>query len=137
MSSKAIPKHSLSKAGAFRALLERPSLDFIMEAHNGLSAKIVEEAGFPGIWASGLSISATLGLRDCNEASWTEVLDILEFMNDATKLPIVVDGDTGHGNFNNVRRLVKKLCQRTIAAVCIEDKLFPKTNSFIGEFQPL
>jgi len=42
-----------------------------MEAHNGLSAKIVEETGFSGIWASGLSISAELGVRDCNEASWT------------------------------------------------------------------
>ena len=42
-----------------------------MEAHNGLSAKIVEETGFDGIWGSGLSISAALGVRDCNEASWS------------------------------------------------------------------
>lgn len=126
-----------SKAAVFRTLLERPELDFIMEAHNGLSAKIVEEAGFAGVWASGLAISAMLGLRDSNEASWTEVLTILEFMSDATRVPILVDGDTGHGNFNNVRRLVKKLCQRNIAGVCIEDKVFPKTNSFIGDFQPL
>jgi phosphoenolpyruvate phosphomutase len=48
-----------------------------------------------------------------------------------------VDGDTGYGNFNNVRRLVRKLGERNIAGVCIEDKLFPKTNSFIGEDQPL
>lgn len=108
-----------------------------MEAHNGLSAKIVEEAGFAGIWASGLTISASLGLRDNNEATWTQVLDVLEFMSDATKLPILVDGDTGHGNFNNVRRLVRKLDSRGIAGVCIEDKLFPKTNSFIGSNHPL
>jgi phosphoenolpyruvate phosphomutase len=108
-----------------------------MEAHDGLSAKIVEEAGFRGIWASGLTTSAALGLRDSNEASWTQVLDVLEYMADATTLPILVDGDTGHGNFNNVRRFVRKLCQRGIAGVCIEDKLFPKTNSFIGDAQPL
>ena len=126
-----------SKAAALRALLEAPGLDFLMEAHNGLSAKIVEEAGFKGIWASGLSMSAALGVRDSNEASWTQVLDQLEFMSDATRIPILVDGDTGYGNFNNVRRLVRKLCQRQIAGVCIEDKLFPKTNSFIGEAQPL
>ena len=108
-----------------------------MEAHNGLSAKIVEEAGFRGIWASGLTISASLGLRDSNEASWTQVLDILEYMVDATSLPILVDGDTGHGNFNNVRRFVRKLGERGIGGVCIEDKLFPKANSFIGEAQPL
>ena len=58
-------------------------------------------------------------------------------MVDSTRLPILVDGDTGYGNFNNVRRLVRKLGQRQIAGVCIEDKLFPKTNSFIGERQPL
>jgi len=108
-----------------------------MEAHSGISAKIVEEAGFPGIWASGLSISANLGLRDSNEASWTQVLEVLEFMAESTRLPILVDGDTGYGNFNNVRRLVRKLCERRIAGVCIEDKLFPKTNSFVGERQPL
>jgi phosphoenolpyruvate phosphomutase len=126
-----------SRSAAFRRVLTSPKLDFLMEAHNGLSAKIVEEAGFAGIWASGLSISAALGVRDNNEASWTQVLEVLEFMADATALPIMVDGDTGYGNFNNVRRLVKKLCQRNVAAVCIEDKLFPKTNSFIGENQPL
>lgn len=122
---------------ALRALLQGPGLAFLLEAHSGLSAKIVEEAGFSGIWASGLSMSAMLGLRDSNEASWTQVLDQLEFMADATSLPILVDGDTGYGNFNNVRRLVRKLCERGIAGVCIEDKLFPKTNSFIGEAQPL
>ena len=126
-----------SKAAHLRALLHAPALSFIMEAHNGLSAKIVEEAGFEGIWASGLSMSAALGVRDSNEASWTQVLEMLEFMADATAIPILVDGDTGYGNFNNVRRLVRKLCQRGIAGVCIEDKLFPKTNSFIGENQPL
>ncbi len=108
-----------------------------MEAHSGLSAKIVEETGFAGIWASGLAISAMLGLRDNNEASWTQVLDILEFMADAARIPILVDGDTGYGNFNNVRRLVRKLGERGIAGVCLEDKLFPKTNSFLGERQPL
>ncbi len=127
----------LSRSGLLRHAIEGAELGFLMEAHNGLSAKIVEEAGFGGIWASGLTISASLGLRDSNEASWTQVLDVLEYMSDATTLPILVDGDTGYGNFNNVRRLVRKLGERGIAGVCIEDKLFPKTNSFIGEDQPL
>ena len=127
----------VSRAAKLRSMLVSPPLAFIMEAHSGLSAKIVEEAGFEGIWASGLSISASLGLRDNNEASWTQVLDVLEFMSDATTLPILVDGDTGYGNFNNVRRLVRKLGERGIAGVCLEDKIFPKTNSFLGERQPL
>ena len=126
-----------SKAARLRALLNSPQLEFLMEAHNGMSAKIVEGAGFKGVWASGLSVSAALGVRDNNEASWTQVLEVLEFMSDATTIPILVDGDTGWGNFNNVRRAVRKLCQRDVAGICIEDKLFPKTNSFIGEGQPL
>ncbi len=122
---------------ALRRLIASPDLSFLMEAHSGLSAKIAEEAGFRGIWASGLSISASLGLRDSNEASWTQVLEVLEYMADATTLPILVDGDTGHGNFNNMRRFTRKLGERGVAGVCIEDKLFPKANSFVGEAQPL
>jgi phosphoenolpyruvate phosphomutase len=130
--------NSLSKSAKLRALLESSELEFIMEAHNGISAQIVEKAGFKGIWGSGLSMSAQFGVRDSNEASWTQVVDMLEFMSDATQIPILLDGDTGYGNFNNMRRLVKKLEQRGIAGVCIEDKQFPKTNSFIdGERQPL
>jgi len=128
----------ISKTQQFKRLLQSRRLEFLMEAHNALSARIVEEVGFRGIWASGLSIAAALGVRDNNEASWTQVLEVVEFMSDATDIPILLDGDTGYGNFNNMRRLVKKLEQRGIAAVCIEDKLFPKTNSFIGsERQPL
>lgn len=126
-----------TRFAALRREIESPTLSFLMEAHDGLSAKIVEEAGFRGIWASGLTMSAALGLRDSNEASWSQVLDVLEYMADATTLPILVDGDTGHGNFNNVRRFVRKLCERGLAGVCLEDKLFPKTNSFIGDGQPL
>ncbi len=127
-----------SKPLRLRRLLESPDLACLMEAHNGLSARIVQEAGFAGIWASGLTLSAQYGVRDNNEASWTQIVEMLEFMADATEIPILLDGDTGYGNFNNLRRLVKKLEQRGIAGVCIEDKLFPKTNSFIaGEHQAL
>lgn len=129
---------NIKKTTQLRHLIQSDQLEFIMEAHDGLSAKIVEEAGFKGIWGSGLAISASLGVRDNNEASWTQVLDVIEFMSDATSIPILLDGDTGYGNFNNMRRLVKKLCQRGAGGVCIEDKIFPKTNSFLrGERQPL
>jgi phosphoenolpyruvate phosphomutase len=131
------PVH-VSRSAQLRRILVGPELEFLMEAHNGLSARIVREAGFRGIWASGLSISAQFGVRDNNEASWTQVVDMLEFMADASDLPILLDGDTGYGNFNNLRRLVRKLEQRGIGGVCIEDKIFPKTNSFLnGERQPL
>jgi phosphoenolpyruvate phosphomutase len=59
-------------------------------------------------------------------------------MAEATSIPILLDGDTGYGNFNSMRRLVRKLEQVGAAGVTIEDKLFPKTNSFLrGELQAL
>lgn len=128
----------MKKTTKLKSIICSHPVEFLMEAHNGISAKIVEEGGFKGIWAGGLSIAAQLGVRDNNEASWTQVLEVTEFMADATNIPILLDGDTGYGDFNNMRRLVNKLEQRGVAGVCIEDKLFPKTNSFIdGYEQPL
>ncbi len=122
----------MKKTTQFKQLLQSDQVEFLLEAHNGLSARIVQEAGFKGIWGSGLTISASTGVRDSNELSWTQVLDIVEFMSDATTIPIMLDADTGYGNFNNMRRLVKKLEQIDVAAACIEDKIFPKCNSFIN-----
>jgi phosphoenolpyruvate phosphomutase len=112
-------------------------LSFLMEAHDGLSAAVAERAGFKGLWASGLSISSSLGYRDANEASWTELVDVVERMADASELPILVDGDSGFGNFNNARLLARKLAQRGAAGVALEDKGFPKMNSFVGDRHPL
>jgi phosphoenolpyruvate phosphomutase len=128
----------MKKTTQFRNLLQSDQLEFICEAHNALSARIVEEAGFRGVWGSSLTMSASMGVRDNNEASWTQVLDVAEFITDATSIPLLLDADTGYGDFNSVRRLVKKLEQRDVSAMCIEDKLFPKKNSFISsERQPL
>ena len=119
------------KSKKLREIIFSDKLEFIMEAHNGISAKIVEETGFKAIWASGLCLSASLGLRDNNEASWSQVVDVLEYMSNAVDIPILVDGDQGFGNFNNARIFCKNLEKRGIAGVVFEDKLFPKTNSFI------
>ncbi|XP_013421510.1 phosphoenolpyruvate phosphomutase [Lingula anatina] len=128
----------LRKTTKLKTMLQSSELEFLMEAHNGLTAKVVQETGFKGIWASGLSISAQWCIRDSNEASWTQVLDLIEFMSDATDIPILLDADTGYGNFNNARRLVQKLESRAIAGACMEDKVFPKTNSLHeGRMQPL
>ncbi len=129
---------SLRKTTRLRQLVTRPDLAFLMEAHSGVSARIVEEAGFEGVWGSGLTISAGFGVRDNNELSWSQVVDHVAFMAEATSVPLLLDGDTGYGNFNNMRRLVRKLEQVGVAGVTIEDKLFPKTNSFLrSERQPL
>lgn len=122
---------------SLRDLIFSNDLSFLMEAHDGLSAAIARQAGFAGLWASGLSISASLGYRDANEASWTDVVEVVSRMSDASGLPILVDGDSGFGNFNNARLLAAKLLQRGAAGVCLEDKGFPKMNSFVGDRHPL
>ena len=122
---------------SLKTLIQSADLEFLMEAHNGLSAKIVAETGFKGIWASGLTMSSSLGLRDCNEASWSEVLQQVEYMRDSVEIPILLDGDSGFGDFNNVRRLVEKLEKRGVDGICIEDKVFPKRNSFMKTPQRL
>lgn len=61
----------LRRTTRFRQLLQSAELEFLLEAHNGISARIGEEAGFRGLWAGGLCMSAQYGVRDSNEASWT------------------------------------------------------------------
>ncbi|WP_456815226.1 phosphoenolpyruvate mutase [Bradyrhizobium sp. USDA 4529] len=112
-------------------------LSFLMEAHDGLSAAIAKRAGFKGLWASGLSIACSLGYRDANEASWSQLVDVVERIKDSTELPVLVDGDGGFGNFNNARLLARKLRQRGAAGVAFEDSCFPKLNSFVGNRHPL
>src|SRR3569833_4355578 len=74
-------------------------LSFLMEAHDGLSGAIAEQAGFRGVWASGLSISCALGYCDVNEVLWTQVVDAVERIVDSTELPVLVDGVCGFGFF--------------------------------------
>ena len=118
-------------------LIHFNELTFLMEAHDALSAAVAGQAGFPALWASGLAIASAAGFRDANEVSWSLVADAVERMADAAHAPILVDGDSGFGNFNNARLVAKKLWQRGAAGICIEDKLFPKMNSFVGNRHPL
>ncbi|WP_316166966.1 MULTISPECIES: phosphoenolpyruvate mutase [unclassified Bradyrhizobium] len=126
-----------SAAYRLRQLIQNQDLTFLMEVHDGLSATIAERAGFAGLWASGLSISSTLGYRDANEASWSEIAAVVERMADLCKIPILVDGDSGFGNFNNARLVARRLQRYGAAGICIEDKQFPKMNSFVGDRHPL
>lgn len=129
--------HGSDRTGLLRRLIYSNELSFLMEAHDALSAGIARSTGFKGLWASGLSISSTLGYRDANEASWTEVVETVERIADAVDIPVLVDGDSGFGNFNNARLVANKLWQRGAAGLCLEDKGFPKMNSFVGDRHPL
>ncbi|MCA6107927.1 phosphoenolpyruvate mutase [Bradyrhizobium cenepequi] len=119
------------------AICSDRDLTFLMEAHDALSGAVAKRAGFKGIWASGLSIASSLGYRDANEASWSQIVDVVERIVDSTELPVLVDGDSGFGNFNNARLLARKLRQRGAAGVALEDSCFPKMNSFVGDRHPI
>lgn len=124
-------------AKSLRELLLSPGLSFLMEAHDGMSARIAQNAGFEGIWASGLCISTSSGVRDANELSWGGLLGRIHEMSLCTDVPILVDGDSGHGNFNTARIFAKHAKQAGADGVCFEDKEFPKMNSFFGDDQRL
>ncbi len=125
------------KAQILRRLLAQPEIMQVAGAHNGLSARLVEQAGFDAIWASGLEISAANAVPDANILTMTDYLEAASTMNEAVSLPVIADCDTGYGNSNNVIRLVKKYEAAGIAAICIEDKCFPKVNSYIPGRQEL
>lgn len=114
-----------------RLALNTPSLLHVMAAHSPLSAKLVEEAGFDGVWASGFELSALYGLPDVSLVSMTQHLDMVRAMAGQIAIPIVADIDTGFGNAVNVDYAVRQYEQAGAAAVVIEDKSFPKVTSLI------
>ena len=118
-------------AARLREMLSSRELGCLVEAHDALSARIVQEAGLPGIWASSLTLSASRGLPDAGALSMSQVLDTLESMIESTHLPVLFDGDDGYGDLHQFQRLVQRLERRKVAGVCIEDKRVPKQNSFL------
>lgn len=120
----------MSKARKLRELMARPGPIVIIGAHNGLSGKIGEEAGFDGLWASGFEISASYAVPDANILTMAESLSAAKMMNDATKIPVIADCDNGFGNAINVIRCIEEYERAGIAGICMEDNVFPKRCSF-------
>lgn len=124
----------MNKSVTLRRLLEGSKLFRIVGAHDGLSARLIEDSGFEAVWASSLGISVVHAMPDADILTMTDYLQATRVMNSAIDLPIVADCNAGFGNINNVIRLVHEYERCGIAGVCIEDKVFPKTNSlFPGE----
>jgi phosphoenolpyruvate phosphomutase len=122
----------MKKNRKLKEMFARCGLIRIVGAHNGLTARLVEQAGFDGVWASGLEIAASHSVPDANILTMKESLEAAQSMNDAVNIPVVADCDTGFGNSNNVIRMVEKYEAAGVAAVCIEDKKFPKVNSLLS-----
>lgn len=104
----------------------------VMSAHNPLSARLAEEAGFDGIWASGFELSAAYGVPDASLLSFTQHLDMTRAIVEQTTIPMVADIDTGYGNAINVGHVVAAYAKAGSAAVVMEDKLFPKDTSLLA-----
>ncbi len=109
-------------------------MSILVSAGDALTAKLVKEAGFDGIWISGFEASARLGLADNGSITLTEMLHIAKPIVDSVDTPVYVDVDTGYGNF---RRTVKEFEKIGVAGICVEDNLPDKTNSLWGEKKPL
>jgi phosphoenolpyruvate phosphomutase len=119
-----------TKAKKLRDLIARPGPIVIIGAHNGLSGRIGEEAGFDGLWASGFEISASYAVPDANILTMAESLSAAKMMNDVTRIPVLADCDNGFGNAINVIRCVEEYERAGIAGICMEDNVFPKRCSF-------
>jgi phosphoenolpyruvate phosphomutase len=104
----------------------------LMSAHNPLSARLAEEAGFDGVWASGFELSAAYGVPDASLLSLTQHLDMTRAIIEQTTIPMVADIDTGYGNAINVLHVVSAYARAGAAAVVMEDKLFPKDTSLLA-----
>ena len=126
-----------SKAGLLRRRLSAPSVVRVAGAHDALSALVAEDVGFDAVWASSLAISASRGLPDMSLLTMTDYLQAAGYMNDACRVPVIADCDTGFGNAVNVAYMVRQYEAAGVAAVCIEDKVFPKRNSFVHTEQVL
>jgi len=121
----------MTKSEVLRKDLESKSILKVVGAFDAMSAKLVEVNGFDAVWAGSFAISATHALPDASILTMTEFLNAASNMEEACNIPIIADCDTGFGGPSNVSHMVKKYEKAGIAAVCIEDKTFPKQNSFL------
>ena len=102
-----------------------------IEAHSGLSGLVTEKLDFDFIWESSLTDSASKGLPDASIVGNESRLHTIDEILNVTTKTMIVDGDRG-GDEDNFRFLIKRLENQGVSAVIVEDKIFPKRNSFGG-----
>lgn len=119
-----VPAHE--KRAAFRARLATGELLRFPGAFNPLSARLIQEKGFEGVYISGAVIAADLGLPDIGLTTLTEVAGRGRQISRITDLPTLIDADTGFGEPMNVARTVQELEDAGVAGLHIEDQVNPK-----------
>jgi phosphoenolpyruvate phosphomutase len=102
-------------------------------AHDALTAKLIGDHGFDAVWVSGLGVATMAhALPDLNLTTMSEALAAAQRIDAATELPVIADCDNGFGGVGNVVRTLVEYERAGIAAISIEDNLFPKRNSLLG-----
>lgn len=128
----------VGKAATLRARIRQGGPPVLVAGvHDGLGAVLAERAGYHAVWASSLGISAARALPDAGLLGLTDFLTVARTIDTACRIPVIADCDTGFGNALNVAHTVRQYEAAGIAAVCFEDKTFPKMNSFSTHRQSL
>ncbi len=110
-----------------RELLAQPGIIRSLGAHDVFTALIVEQAGFETVFIGGFGTSASmLGLPDLNFLTLTEMADAVRRMAARVSVPVIADGDTGHGDLHNVQRTVRMFEAAGASGILLEDQLMPK-----------
>jgi len=117
----------MSHARKLREQLAAPGPIVAPGCYDGLTALLIEQAGFDCAYLSGASVSFTrLGLPDIGLASMTEVANVISNIRERLDIPLIVDGDTGFGNALNVKRTVRLFERMGASAIQLEDQTLPK-----------
>ena len=110
-----------------RELLQRSGIIRSLGAHDVFTALIVEQSGFETVFIGGFGTSASLlGLPDLNFLTMTEMADAVRRMAARVSIPVIADGDTGHGDLHNVQRTIEMFEDAGAAGILLEDQVMPK-----------
>jgi len=120
------PETPAEKRASLRAALATGELLRFPGAFNPLSAKLIQEKGFEGVYISGAVLAADLGLPDIGLTTLSEVAGRSQQIARMTSLPAIVDADTGFGEPMNVARTIQTLEDAGVAGLHIEDQVNPK-----------
>lgn len=126
----------MSASRTLRTLIEQKNALVVPGAYDGVSARLVERAGFPAVYMTGYGTSASrLGLPDLGYAGLAEMADHARNLAAAVSIPLLADADTGYGNALGVRRTVQAYEAAGVAALHIEDQLAPKRCGHLSGHQ--
>jgi len=119
-----------------RSLIAKPGIIQSLGIHDVFSALIAERAEYELLFIGGFGTSASLyGLPDLNFISMTEMADAIRRTTAAVTIPIIADGDTGHGDLHNVQHTVRSFERAGAAGMLLEDQVMPKRCGHFGEKQ--